>query len=171
MSATEVVRTVPEPRVLLRRRPVFLVLCIAVAVALVLGGREVVWSLQIRANAWNINDVMTILRQYKEDRGHYPEALSELAPYNFVGSARSRDRTPTPDERAQDLTKNSFGRPLLYTSNGKSYTLVSPGRHGYQRVRVVPWPAFDGAHNPDTSLVIVDNVAKELTLAAGQRNP
>jgi len=37
--------------------------------------------------------------------------------------------------------------------------------------RVVPWPEFDGAYNPDTSLVIVDNVAKEFALAKGLTKP
>jgi hypothetical protein len=158
------------------RRPTRRVAMVAfwslVAVATIgLGAREIAFSLKVRANAWNINDVMTMLRLYKEDNGQYPPSLVELGPYNFKGAGGRRNRLPRPGEDAQDLTKNSFGQPLLYTSDGKSYTLVSPGRHGYQRGRVVPWPEFDGAHNPDTSLVIVDNVAKELALAKGQTKP
>jgi hypothetical protein len=43
---------------------------------------------------------------------------------------------------------------MLTLADGMSYTLVSPGRRGYKRARVVPWPEFDVAYNPDTSLVI-----------------
>ena len=139
--------------------------------AIGLGTREISLSLKVRANAWNIGDVMTMLRLYKQDNGHYPASLAELGPYNFKGAGGQHHRLPRPGEEAQDLTKNSFGQPLLYASDGKSYTLVSPGRHGYQRERIVPWPELDGAHSSDTSLVIVDNVAKELALGKGQTKP
>jgi hypothetical protein len=109
---------------------------------------------------------MTMLRNFKADKGRYPKSLSELEPYNFTTNNPTGQR-----EKAQDLEANVWGQRYIYLSDGETYTLVSPGLHGYQRARVTPWPEFDGAHHPDTSLVVVNGEAKELALAAGQAKP
>jgi hypothetical protein len=59
----------------------------------------------------------------------------------------------------------------LGLGTARADTLARLGRRGYRRARVDPWPEFDGASNPDASLVIVDNVAKELALAMCQTRP
>lgn len=149
-----------------KRRAAFVAVALAAAVGASVGTRSLAMRSRIRANVWNAGDIVTMLRNYNREHGRYPATLVELGPYNVTTNNVDRRR-----EVAQDLTQNSWGQAFIYASDGAHYTLVSPGRHGYQRARVVGWPEFDGPHHPDTSLLFRDGDAVELALARWQRAP
>lgn len=135
-------------------------------VCVVLGGVWVVGQRQrVVANVWNIGNIMTMLRNYRAEHGRYPPRLALLEPYNVTENVFNMRR------RAQDLKVNEWHERFIYSSSGTSYTLISPGRHGYATGKVIPWPEYDGPHQPDTSLVIVDGVAKYLTMPPSQERP
>jgi hypothetical protein len=138
---------------------------VAIAIAW-LGGRALLFDSGIRANAWNAGDILTMLRNYYRDNAKYPLTRAEPGAYNVTRNT-STGRT----EVAQNLSHNSWGQPLIYSSNGAHCTLVSPGRHGYQRATIMQWPEFDGPHDPDASMVFKDGQAVELALAPQQKRP
>ena len=120
----------------------------------------------IRANVWNADDILTMLRIYHKDHNRYPSTLAELEPYNFSTNNVFVRRT-----RAQNLKRNAWGRRLIYSSDGSTYTLISPGLHGFLKGRLIPWPEFDGPHHVDTSMIFQNNKSVFLAVRSASAEP
>jgi hypothetical protein len=116
---------------------------------------------RITANVMNTGNILTMLQRYRSDHSRYPSSLSELEPYNF--------EFDDPRKKAQNLEVNSWQQAYIYSSDGDSCTLISPGRHGYQAEQLIPWPEFDGPHHADTSLVFKDAKAVFLAVKNGRK--